>query len=566
MVQADDCLWIANRQTGSISIVDLASGNVQNEIVVSERLDDLITIPDTRALIAVDSESHQLLVLERSLESNGVSGLRTLSTQPVAKYPVSLAVSPNGELLTCASKWSRRLTIIESKLLLSGNASQKIVDLPFVPLRQCFLDNRFVLIADAHGGELAIVNAVNGELRSRQKLIGHNIRGLSLSKAGSESADRVTEPGIIISHQILNVASSTTRSTISWGGVISNTLHAIPVRELFRSSSTQNAESIHGSLFPLGHEGQGTGDPSGIALGRHGQAYVALRGMSEVAMRPLRSRTLTRVPVGRGPTQLILDEDRDRLFVLSQFDDSISELNATSMSLVRTIRLGKNPPPDNIVRTGEELFFDSRLSLDGWFSCHSCHSDGHTTGQLNDNFGDESFGTPKQILSLLGTGHTKPWAWNGNLVDLHEQIRKSIEFTMAGPGKHSPEIGDREIKSLEAYLSSLPAAPGILSARDETGRPSVARGELVFKSHGCDGCHQPPIWSSALSFDVGLKDEAGNDHFNPPSLRGVSQRGPYFHDNRAARLIDVLIEHDHASAASLSESDIADLLDFLKSL
>ena len=34
--------------------------------------------------------------------------------------------------------------------------------------------------------------------------------------------------------------------------------------------------------------------------------------------------------------------------------------------------------------------------------------------------------------------------------------------------------------------------------------------------------------------NVKLKDEKGLTKFNPPSLRGVSQDGRYFHDSRAA--------------------------------
>ena len=37
-------------------------------------------------------------------------------------------------------------------------------------------------------------------------------------------------------------------------------------------------------------------------------------------------------------------------------------------------------------------------------SCHSCHTDGHTSGRLADTLGDDTFGTPKRVLSLLGLG------------------------------------------------------------------------------------------------------------------------------------------------------------------
>ena len=63
---------------------------------------------------------------------------------------------------------------------------------------------------------------------------------------------------------------------------------------------------------------------------------------------------------------------------------------------------------------------------------------------------------------------------------------------------------------------------------------------------------------------MGLKDEAGNSTFNPPSLRGVSQRDHLFHDNRAASLEEVFTKFGHQIGDDVPE--VADLIAFLKSL
>jgi cytochrome c peroxidase len=65
---------------------------------------------------------------------------------------------------------------------------------------------------------------------------------------------------------------------------------------------------------------------------------------------------------------------------------------------------------------------------------------------------------------------------------------------------------------------------------------------------------------------VGLKDEAGYRHFNPPSLRGVSQGGPFFHDNRAATLTEVFTKYRHQLKKKLTKRELADLLNFLWSI
>ena len=53
---------------------------------------------------------------------------------------------------------------------------------------------------------------------------------------------------------------------------------------------------------------------------------------------------------------------------------------------------------------------------------------------------------------------------------------------------------------------------------------------------------------------------------NPPSLRGVGQRGPYFHDGRAATLEDVFGNFGHQLKGELTPKQQADLLAFLRSL
>jgi cytochrome c peroxidase len=67
-------------------------------------------------------------------------------------------------------------------------------------------------------------------------------------------------------------------------------------------------------------------------------------------------------------------------------------------------------------------------------------------------------------------------------------------------------------------------------------------------------------------FEVGLEDSQGNRRFNPPSLRGVGQRAPYFHDNRAATLEDVFQVHEHQLKRTLTDGEVADLAVFLRSI
>jgi cytochrome c peroxidase len=224
------------------------------------------------------------------------------------------------------------------------------------------------------------------------------------------------------------------------------------------------------------------------------------------------------------------------------------------------IILGQMPELTSAER-GERLFYDGRLSHDGWLSCHSCHTDGHSNGLLADTLGDGSFGTPKRVLSLLGVKDTGPWAWNGSIAELKDQVRKSILTTM-----HGPKATEEQVTDLEAFLRTLPPPPPVRRDRSEAEVEVVQRGREIFGKQGCGTCHVPPSYTSAKTYDVGLADEAGHVAFNPPSLRGVGQGGPYFHDNRAATLEDVFTRHRHQLKGEPGRQELADLVVFLRSL
>ena len=110
------------------------------------------------------------------------------------------------------------------------------------------------------------------------------------------------------------------------------------------------------------------------------------------------------------------------------------------------------------------------------------------------------------------------------------------------------------------------AARNPVLAAAAAGAEAVRRGREVFDRQSCGSCHAPPAYTSVGTYDVGLRDETGNTHFNPPSLRGVGRGGPYFHDNRVATLEEVFAPGRHQLRGELSKRELADLLAFLRSL
>jgi YVTN family beta-propeller protein len=283
---------------------------------------------------------------------------------------------------------------------------------------------------------------------------------------------------------------------------------------------------------------------------------VALSGVHEIGLfENSNSYTLKRVAVGACPVSLVFSPDGSLVFVADSLDDSISVVDVATASKRKGISLGAHLPPGPVER-GERLFFDAKLSHDGWMSCQSCHTDGRDNGQVADTLTDGGFGAPKRVTSLLGVGQTGPWGWLGTTESLEDQVKKSIETTMRGRSPSSATVDD-----LTAYLRSLPA-PKTRSIDAE----SVVRGREIFETRKCAGCHAPPLYTTEEKYDVGLIDEAGNRRFNPPSLRGVRARAPYLHDGRASTLADVFLQHRHPKMANWSTAEVEDLVAFLKTL
>ena len=132
-----------------------------------------------------------------------------------------------------------------------------------------------------------------------------------------------------------------------------------------------------GRLFDLGDVGYAAGDPGAIAFDRRGDLIVALEGMDEVAIAAGVDQGPRRVVVGRRPAAVAVGPDGEFAYVADSLDDTISVVAIATGQRPATIALGPRPELSAADR-GERLFSSAKLSHDGWMSCQSCHTDGHT--------------------------------------------------------------------------------------------------------------------------------------------------------------------------------------------
>lgn len=536
-------LYVANQKAGTISAIELASRRVVHETPVGKRLSALVRWRDD-LLLATDEGAHELILLR-------VAGgeVQVVERLAVAAYPVQVVLGDEGRTAAVASLWSRRVSLVPLAAAAPHFSVPKTIDLAFPPRQQLWLarENR-LLVADSFTGRIGIVDPVRGSVIARE-FPAHNIRGLATSPDGSM---------LVLAHQMLNDLAHTTSNDIHWGLLMSNDLRWLKLASLLDPAADLFAGS---HMHPLGEANIGSGDPSGIAVTSRGTVVATLGGTGEVAWGGEHEFTYARVQVGRRPTAVILSRDERQAYVADTHSDAIAIIDLAGKKVAATIPLGP-PPTLTAAERGELLFYNSRLSHDGWMSCHSCHTDGHANGQNNDNFSDESFGAPKRVLSLLGVRDTAPYAWNGSRPSLAAQVKASISGTMQG--KSTPSESD--VADLVAYMESLAPPPAAAALRGTERADDVARGKELFAELRCVRCHAGPTYTTPKTYDVGLVDKEGNREFNPPSLRGVGQRTPLFHDGSAAGLDDVLTKTRHKLPRELKAEELRVLKAFLESL
>ena len=328
--------------------------------------------------------------------------------------------------------------------------------------------------------------------------------------------------------------------------------------------------------------------------------YVALEGSRQVSVvEPYGTGEIARFNVGRAPQGLATSPDGNRLYVqnfldrtLSVVDISAISLGGSTTTLLDTVSTVASESLSTQVLRGKQIFYDaadSRVALQAYISCASCHNDGEQDGRTWDftAFGEGL----RNTITLRGRGGTEhgPLHWTGNfdeVQDFENQIRglNAGRGLMADADFHAgtrsdplgqPKAGlSADLDALAAYVSSLDTfarspfrtAGGNLSA-------AAVRGRDAFELHGCADCHGGDGFTDSalgVAHDIGTIDAAtGNRAGQPlagldtPTLRGVWGTAPYLHDGSAATLADAVFDHD---AVALTASELNDVVAYLQQI
>jgi mono/diheme cytochrome c family protein len=136
-----------------------------------------------------------------------------------------------------------------------------------------------------------------------------------------------------------------------------------------------------------------------------------------------------------------------------------------------------------------------------------------------------------------------------------------------------------KLAALQAYQLSLAPAPAPAGSVDAAG---AARGKTIFNGAGrCATCHSgsdftdgnqrlhSPSETVSEPEAQGVPSYASRSatrQYRTAPLRGVWQHAPYFHNGSAATLKDVVTTYNARQLLKLSDAQVSDLAEYLKSL
>ncbi len=545
-----DFVFIGNQRGSSLTVIEMRSLEVTQLAGGWNTLTDIAIGPSTGQLLVVSENPPQ--ITELSMDS-GV--IQRTNTSELPGIPAKLAISQDGGYVCISMTWKHAVFLIElvnGKLPTSPSGQclpGHLIPLGFQPKELLPISGSRFLVADAFGGNLAVVDSKQAKVVSTQKIVGHHIGGLA--------RDDSTQT-IAISHQRLSANARTTRDDIHWGLLMQNMVSFFPESLLFdpAKSIARSADTIM-----LGDVGRGAADPSGL-VAWDGCLAVAITGTSQIAFKKKGDRHFRFTHVEQSPTRVVRFSGTKMMWI-SPLGNTATRTNVFDKEIAVSGSLGTASVPATAEERGEAAFFSGRLSHDGWMSCSSCHLDGHSPDLLADTKGDGRYDNAKRIPSLFNVAHTGPWAWNGSETTLENQITKTIATSMhRDPSSPETEPSDRSIaQDIVAYLSKLqlPKEP----VEDTAVRK---QGQALFESRGCATCHKPEShYTSSETYDVSVLDELGQTKFNPPSLGGLRYRRAYFHDARYKSLEKLISNHPDAKP-TWTQTELTALEAFLMAL
>jgi YVTN family beta-propeller protein len=553
-------LFTVNQTSDSVSVLDVKTGTVAQEVKVGHHPSALALSPDEKTLLVTGTFAGDLRIY-----SFAGGQLTLAATVPLGFEPRGVVVAPDGKLAYVALTTAKEIAVVDLA------QKKKIAAIPvgtwprYLALTS---DGKRLAVGINGEGGVAVVDTDKREALYLEKFSAINLGQVHISKDNQYAY----LPWMVYR------ANPITPNNIRIGWVLASRIAKVRLDEQHRREA-----------IALDAKGEAVADPHGLALspaedwmvcaasGTHELLVFKMEGLPfqdyggpgdhiDAALLKDKER-FYRIPLGGRPMAVRYSKDGQHVYVANYLLNAVQVVDVPGRKVVRVLDLGGDKEP-SLARQGEAIFYDGKRSLDQWYSCHSCHYEGHINSQSMDTLNDGSFGSFKMVLSLRNVTHTGPWTWHGWQKDLRAAMKKSVTDTMLGKA-----LIEADIDALIAFLDTLEVPPNPHRNADGSLSEAAQRGEKIFKGEkgGCYRCHSGKYLTDGKIHNVGTGSKSDvYKGYNPPSLLGVYDRFKFLHDGRAASLEEALSgPHSPAKVSGtdpLTEPDLRDLVEYVKSL
>ncbi len=265
------------------------------------------------------------------------------------------------------------------------------------------------------------------------------------------------------------------------------------------------------------------------------------------------------------------------------------------------------------IQLGRMLYYENRISKGEKMSCNTCH--------VLDKYGQDNLPFSPGHEGKLG-GRSSPTTynaafhvaqfWDGRALTVEEQAKGPVlnpiemgmpsadfvievlksmpgyvdAFKKAFPGEADPITYDNFGKAVGAFERKLvtPSRWDKYLAGDKAAlTDDEKKGFEVFAKTGCVTCHNGMAVGGSMYQKLGLfkpwpdlkdlgrfdatKNEAEKHYFKVPSLRNITETGPYLHDGSVKTLEEMVrLMGEHQLGKTMSDEEVGSVVTFLKSL
>jgi DNA-binding beta-propeller fold protein YncE len=621
----DDEIWVVNHLSDSVSVVELTqgghSGRVVRTLLVGDEPRDIVFAgPERKRAFITTAHRGQNLPFDPQLTTPGVGRAdvwvfdadalgSALGGTPLTiitlftDTPRALAVTPDGTRVYAAGFHTGNRTTSLSEVsipdgfgpdgapgpatnaegrpapevgtIVKWNGSHWVDPLgrPRDPYVRFSLPDKDVFVLDATanpprqlGGPAGFFQGVGTILYT---MAVNPMNGkVYVANTDANNTDRFEGPGTFTGHSLRGHLHESRITVLSPGGGVATRHLNKHIDYNHCCEPIPNAENDRSLAFP-----------QSMAVTRDGETlYVAALGSGKVGVfstaqleaNTFVPSTASQISVsGGGPIGLVLDEDRNQLYVMTRFDNGISILDTRSQVEREHVQM-HNPEPASIVN-GRRFLYDAKFtSSHGDSACASCHVFGDfdslawdlgnpdekvidNPGPFNSTLFNLVTGQPMEPIfhpmkgpmatqSLRGMANHGPMHWRGDRTGGNEapsaqpdsgtfdERAAFTKFNGAFPdllGRHEP-LSPEEMQAFTDFILQVTYPPNPNRRIDNVLTPDQEAGRQLFDKTNC-GIPSAPDLNGAVLTCTGCHkiDPNANPGTAAPGLFGSNSRSSF---------------------------------------